>query len=93
MTIRVLSATARIGGFSKPISKVMQSVAAAVADAGDRCSRSDRLVKETAGGWQVWAKRASARGVHFPSDYAFTNEGRRAKMRRTGIGQWFMTYA
>lgn len=75
------------GSYSKPIGKVQPTPELALADAGDRCSRSDRLVDRVSGGWQTWARRANARGVGFPMDYEFGPDGRRAKMRRAGEGR------
>jgi len=73
--------------FSKPVSRVCAHVADAIRQAAEKCSRSDRVLQWVGHGWQVWAKRANARGVRFPGDYELLVNGRRARKHRTGSGR------
>ena len=83
-----------MGAFSKPASQVCESADDAIQACNCPTYRGDFLVKrvqtENRDGWQVWMRRANARGAAFPGDYEFTLDGRRAKKRQAGEGQLFI---
>lgn len=85
-----LAQNVRTGAYSKPISRVCETPDGAITQAGDTCSRHDRLIRRMDKGWQVWAKRANARGANHPCDYEFIGDDRRAKKRRAGTGRIFI---
>lgn len=84
----------RDGGFSKPASPVCDSVDAAITLCNCPSYAGDFLVKRVRepDGWQVWMRRATARGARHPGDYEFLPDGdRRAKRRAAGSGRLFIT--
>jgi hypothetical protein len=90
MTIETLPENIGQGSFTKPVGKVRPTIELAIESAGERCCKSDRLVRRIGGGYQVWARRANARGVGFPGDYEFLPTGRRAKKRAAGTGRLYI---
>jgi len=90
------------GGFSKVSSKVQPSIEQAILACKMPHYRGDLLIKYSvyglaagaAAGWQVWLRRATARGiVKQPGDYDIPGTpgmGRRAKKRISGCGRLFL---
>ena len=85
------------GGFSKPASPVCVTIDEAIARCSCPTYGGDFLVRSAPAGprcgWQVWMRRANARGVSYPGDYEFLPTGRRAKKRKAGAGRLFICEA
>ena len=85
----------RLGSFTKPASPVCESIDAAIAACNCPTYKGDFLVKPASSktivdGWQVWMRRANARGGNYPGDYERTFSGRRAKRICAGEGKLFI---
>lgn len=80
------------GGFSKPASKVKPTIDEAIAACNCPTYSGDFIVIPITrlSGYQVWMRRANARGALHPFDYVIEATGRRAKKHTAGSGRLFI---
>lgn len=89
----VLPTNAKIGAFTKPLSKVHDTPEEVFGSL--QATKGDVLIRQRQNDnkFQAWGKTATARGARFDCDYALVaSAGRRAKKRAAGTSKVYILY-